>query len=177
MFIPSLNVLSKTDKKVHAYDVNALYPFVMANNDFPIGDPTYIEYPNNLILDKNTDIFGFFYCKVVTPDNILHPILQVKYNDRMVSGIGSFSGWFFSEELKNALNFGYQITIEKGYLFERANIFKGFVDDLYSMRTSYLKSDPRNYIAKILLNSLYGRFGMTDIFSNILFIEKKEFQD
>jgi len=53
MFIPSLNVLSKTSKKIHVYDVNSLYPSVMANNDFPIGDPTYIEYPNNLILDKN----------------------------------------------------------------------------------------------------------------------------
>ena len=56
---------------------------------------------------------------------------------------GVFSGWFFTEELKNALSFGYKITIEKGYLFEKGNIFKGFVDDLYSMRTSYDKSDPR----------------------------------
>ena len=66
--------------------MNSLYPSVMANNDFPIGDPTYIEYPNNLILDKNLDIFGFFYCKIVAPEaGIPHPVLQIHHNNRTIS--------------------------------------------------------------------------------------------
>jgi hypothetical protein len=32
-----------------------------------------------------------------------------------------------SEELKFALNFGYEIYIEKGYTFKKENIFKGLV--------------------------------------------------
>jgi hypothetical protein len=34
-----------------------------------------------------------------------------------------------------------------------------------------------NFIAKILLNSLYGRFGMVDNFDNITIIHKEYFAD
>lgn len=43
------------------------------------------------------------------------------------------------------------------------------------MRTSYPKSDPMNYIAKILLNSLYGRFGMGELRGSYEIITRKEF--
>jgi hypothetical protein len=41
----------------------------------------------------------------------------------------------------------------------------------------YLKSNPLNYIAKILLNSLYGRFGMIDHFYKIEVIPNSYAQD
>jgi DNA polymerase type B, organellar and viral len=42
---------------------------------------------------------------------------------------------------------------------------------------NYDKSDPLNFIAKILLNSLYGRFGMDDNFSEINIIHKDYISD
>jgi hypothetical protein len=42
---------------------------------------------------------------------------------------------------------------------------------------NYSKSDPLNYIAKILLNSLYGRFGMDDNFIEVNVIHKDYFND
>jgi hypothetical protein len=41
----------------------------------PIGFPTYFE-GNILGIDPNA--FGFFYCKIIAPDNILHPIIQTR---------------------------------------------------------------------------------------------------
>jgi len=41
------------------------------------------------------------------------------------------------------------------------------VDILYELRGKFPKTDPMNLIAKLLLNSLYGRFGMKDSFLNI----------
>ena len=52
------------------------------------------------------------------------------------------------------------------------NIFKDIITKLYSMRIKYSKSDPMNYIAKILMNSLYGRFGMADTFNEINIIDE-----
>jgi DNA polymerase type B, organellar and viral len=40
------------------------------------------------------------------------------------------------------------------------------------LSSQYPKSHPLNFIAKILLNSLYGRFGMDDNFMNINVIHK-----
>jgi len=177
MFIPQFNVLNKTEKKLYAYDINSLYPFVMANNDFPIGDPSYIEIGENKNLEAHLSLFGHFFAKVTAPDNLLHPILQLHYNNRTMSPIGTFSGWFFSEELKNSLKFGYKIKVLRGYQFFRGNIFKGWVDDQYKLRTSYPKSHPMNYIGKILLNSLYGRFGMTDQFLEFILLDNLEFKN
>lgn len=208
MFIPK----SSKGKKIYVYDINSLYPSVMANKDLPVGKGTFIEFFKKLELSLNSDIFGFFYAEIIAPINLSHPILQIHHKTRSspngpkgggvisslqsrglqskglqspkggesysgirtISPVGSFSGWFFSEELKNALNFGYKIKIIKGYLFEKANIFSGYVNDLYSLRLSYPKTDPMNYISKILLNSLYGRFGMKEINEKIVIIKKGE---
>jgi DNA polymerase type B, organellar and viral len=51
------------------------------------------------------------------------------------------------------------------------------VDNLYNLRLQYPKTDPLNYIAKILLNSLYGRFGMDDNFGAIEIIHKDYIND
>jgi hypothetical protein len=73
----------------------------------------------------------------------------------------------FSEEMDNAKKYGYKFEILWGYKFERKNIFNGYVTALYELRLKFPKSNPLNLVAKLLLNSLYGRFGMIDSFPNI----------
>src|ERR1700674_1948922 len=72
MYIPKL----LNYKKLYAYDINSLYPYVMKQHMYPIGNPTYFE-GNILKIDPNA--FGFFYCKIIAPDNLLHPILQLHH--------------------------------------------------------------------------------------------------
>jgi len=73
--------LSKSfnNKQIYAYVVNSLYPFVMKNNMFPVGDPIYFEKLRNRNLTDNLDLFGHFYCKIIAPENLLHPILQLHH--------------------------------------------------------------------------------------------------
>jgi hypothetical protein len=59
--------------KIFCYDVNSLYPFVMDQFDMPVGKPTQF-YGDIRKIDPNA--FGFFYCKIITPDNLKHPIIQ-----------------------------------------------------------------------------------------------------
>jgi DNA polymerase type B, organellar and viral len=165
-------------KNIKGWDVNSLYPSQMESKLMPVGVPTYFNGDITKI-DENT--FGFFYCKITAPDNILHPILQtrVKINGitKTIAPIGSWKDMLFSEEMNNALKYGYKIEVLWGYTFESKNIFKDYVDFLYSIRSNYSKSDPMNFIAKILLNSLYGRFGMDDNFDNITIIHKDYYND
>ena len=58
------------------------------------------------------------------------------------------------------MEYGYSFVIYKGYQFAKGNIFKEYVLKMYELRMKYPKSDPMNYIAKLLMNSLYGKFGM-----------------
>jgi hypothetical protein len=56
-------------------------------------------------------------------------------------------------------------------------VFKEDVDFLYNLRLKYNKSDPMNFIGKILLNSLYGRFGMDDNFTEAFVIKNDYYHD
>ena len=69
----------------------------------------------------------------------------------------------------------YEINIKKGYLFQSDYIFKDFVDDLFKLRKSYPKDHPMNLVCKLIMNSLYGRFGMKLINNIQKFLNKVDF--
>ena len=76
----------------------------------------------------------------------------------------TFEGLFFSEELRFALANGYELnSITAAYSFQRGdNTFKDLILTLNTMKVNaQLEGKPslRN-VAKLLMNSMYGRFGM-----------------
>jgi DNA polymerase type B, organellar and viral len=174
MYIPRI----KKGTKIFCYDVNSLYPFVMKNLDMPVGKP--IQFFGD-IRKVDPNAFGFFYCKIIAPDKLEHPILQTHVNVnkgiRTMAPLGKWEDMIFSAEMDNAMKYGYKFEILWGYTFESANIFEEYVNFLFKLRQQYPPTDPLNFIAKILLNSLYGRFGMDDNFANINVIHKDYYPD
>ena len=164
--------------KFYCYDVNSLYPSVMRNYDMPVGAPSHFIGD---ILQFKPDAFGFFDCIVTCPEDLVNPIIQIHHKTnqgkRTIAGTGTFKAMLFSEEIKNALKYGYKFEILSGYTFEKANVFKTFVDSLYQLRVKYPKSNPLNLVAKLLMNSLYGRFGMLDSFDDIFIFSKEQYDE
>jgi len=143
--------------KTYAYDINSLYPFIMAEHSMPIEKATYIQ---KVKLTK--EFFGFVDVIISAP-NITLPVLPIKSdNDHAEMGIiypcGSWRGIYFSEELKFALNYGYKIIeVFDGYSFKKENLFKPFIDKLYLLRKN--ENDPKiKKLYKLLMNSLYGKY-------------------
>jgi hypothetical protein len=164
----AVDVYKPYGENIKVYDVKSLYPSVMLNNPMPVGNPTYFEgdiLNNNKLWINNEKPFGFFYVNVQAPKNMKEPILQLKRKinnlTRTIAPIGTWKGWYFSEELYNAEKYGYKFDVLKGYTFKKAFIFKEYVEKLYSIKESHPKGSPMNLNAKLLLNSLYGRFGMS----------------
>ena len=150
--------------KIHRYDVNSLFPDAMAYNTMPTGNCYYFEgdifevYP-----DK--EINGIFEAEIEAP-NIHVPLLQTKIStssgSRTVAPVGKWTGVYEARELLNAKKYGYKFKVKRGYVFEKyQNIFKGYVDFFYNIKKNNKKGTPMFTIAKLLLNSLYGRFGMS----------------
>lgn len=146
---------------VFRYDVNSLYPFVMKQYPMPIGNITYFEGD---ILKIDSEAFGFFEVEVTCPKDLNRPLLQTKVETsggfRTVCPLGKWKDMVFSEEMNEYLKYGYTFKVLRGYLFEKGYIFKEYVEDLYQIKQSVSKDDPMYAISKLLLNSLYGRFGM-----------------
>lgn len=159
MYIPT----NPDGTKVFAYDVNSLYPSVMRDKEYPVNFIGYFsgDIQNMAEFNKLFNMsLGILKVKVNCPDNIQHPILPKKVNNSTVYGVGSWTGWYYSEELNNALKYGYTFQILSGYLFGGVNIFKEYVDTLYQMKASAAKDSPEYSIAKMLQNSLFGKFCM-----------------
>jgi len=146
----------------------------MKDIELPCGDVIYFE--GNLFSFK-PDALAFCYCEVTAPDHLDHPFLQVHIKNKTVAGLGTFEGVFYSKEIKHALTLGYKIKILHGFYFTKSiKLFSNYVDTLYEIRQTFDKSDPMNYISKLLLNSLYGRMAMDDRHNSIKVYDEKEFK-
>jgi hypothetical protein len=125
------------------------------------------------------DYFGFVYAKIIMTDKVKTPLLYHKDDsgNSVLNDQKEFVGWYFSEELKNYKDKGYDITILCGYKFNRtANIFKGYVEHLYSLKeAATLNNDlPLRQVVKLLLVSLFGRMGQKEIVDKAVLVSEEE---
>jgi len=81
----------------------------------------------------------------------------------------TFTGWLCEPEIKHALDLGYQVKEIKELHYSKAiRPFKEFVEFFYNLRVEMRKNnDPSQLWIKLILNALYGRFGMKDIAKRI----------
>lgn len=148
-------------ENLYYYDVNSLYPFVMKTFPMPAGKPVWKKDLEKEDLDN---LFGFIEAYVECPENIKRPFLPFKERNTLLFPVGKFIGVYYSEEFKYAKKLGYTIIPLSGYLFENHNSspFGNFVTNLFESRQEAKKigNDSLSFIYKLLMNSLYGRFGI-----------------
>jgi hypothetical protein len=164
-------------RNVQGFDVNSLYPSSMAKYPVPVGNPEYFEGDYKLRFKK---LFGFVFVRVEAPA-LTRPILPYKFTNRngsqsTIYPTGTWTGWYFTEEIKNAMKYGYKFTIIKGYHFENQKIFTDYINELYSIKCSVSSDNPWYTISKLLQNSLYGRFGMSPDIEKNEFMNSSNFQ-
>jgi hypothetical protein len=160
-------------KDLYYYDVNSLYPFVMNEFPMPGGKPVWHRDLTKMRLD---DMFGFIEAFIICPSGMKRPFLPYRKDDgTLIFPTGKFADVYFTEELKYAVSLGYLVYPISGYLFEKMETpFNEFVNTIAKSRNEARKegNDALAYVYKILMNSLYGRFGinpkctMTEICDN-----------
>lgn len=151
------------------YDINSLYPFVMRKYDYPISKPNIIMSPNKNIYKESN---GVTFAKIVSPKGLYIPVLpskiKMKNDTKLMFVLGSYEGWWDNHLLRKANEIGYKIEPKKSYLFESDYIFKDFVNDFYKIKQNAEKDTPMYLIAKLLMNSLYGKFGQRQISESLI---------
>ena len=151
-------------ENLYSYDVNSLYPFIMKTYAMPGGKPVW---HNNLLgqdLDNLDNLVGFIEAYVECPKTIKRPFLPYRdKNNTLIFPTGKFLGVYYSEELKYARGLGYTVFPLSGYLFEKMESpFREYVSQLYESRLEAKNAgnEALSFVYKILMNSLYGRFGI-----------------
>jgi hypothetical protein len=154
----------------YLYDMNSQYAKAMLN-DMPVGDP---------VLSLETDlnkIFGFVYGEISCPSEseLQVPFIQYRGSHFNYNSCprGKFKRLIFSQEIKYALKYGYKINIEYSYVFERGkDLFKDYVNDHYELKKT-TKDPVKRALAKLFLNSLYGRLGMNEVVEKMGIVDKE----
>ena len=162
-------------ENVHYYDVNSLYPLAMCR-----------PMPLNLIASYGTEercksininnFFGFLHVELECPSHVSRPMLPYKLNGRTIFPKGIFSGVYFSEELKAVLPLGYKILrIYSAREFSKEDVFTSYVNPMYNLKmVASGGHTSERWIAKLLLNSLYGLFGRRQDVIETITISKSE---
>lgn len=139
--------------QISVYDINSMYPYVMRHKTLPM------EY-----IGQSSDWreFGFHKCRIKMPETYIPP-LPSKISGKLYFPIGNFEGTYFSEELKLASSLGAEIELIEGHQFSQSDhFFKNYIDYWWNERQKHPSGTARNYIAKLFMNSLYGKFGQKE---------------
>ena len=147
------------DDKYRCYDVNSLYPYVMFNNEFPVSKPKTV---NNVTPTMIKEICGITKCRVKSPKDLYLPVLPYKLkiggHNKLVFPLGKFDGYWDNVQLKKAMELGYKIEPQKMLVFKTDYIFKDYVTNFYKLKSDSKPQSPSYILAKLMLNSLYGKF-------------------
>lgn len=140
--------------EIEYIDYNGMYSLCMEEL-FPIGDGYFVFSS----FDINTP--GFYEISYKS-DNIYLPVLphKNKLNDKLMFCNGINKGIYWHEEILLFIEKGGVINkIHSGYIFNKIDfVFKEFIEKVNKMKE---KNDIFKKIGKIIINSLYGRLGMS----------------
>ena len=157
------------------YDITSLYPFAMLN-DMPTGDMLF-STDNNL-----NNYFGIVFVEVdatgLDAKILNYPLLPHKIDGRMYNPLGIWSGWYFSEEIKLAISFGYSVKVFYGYKFDKTpNVFNSFIKKYFDIKAGLSPINMDRTTAKMILNSLYGRLGMKPYKDQVEIVESSQAEE
>ena len=152
--------LGEYREPLYYLDVNSLYPSVMAAEQYPINLRRRGHFLSLKELDKLLTKQAVIARVQLDTDEPCYPI---RYRGRLTFPVGQFETTLASPELKYALSKNHITKVSRFAVYDTGDIFGGFVTTLYQARRAY--SGGGNpafaYLCKILLNSLYGKFGQS----------------
>ena len=165
MFIPE-------GESLFYYDYNSHYPACMLES-MPGGGA--VKLPCN----SSDDIarlcrkhVGFVDASVTIPSSCAIPPLPVRRKGKLIFPTGSFRGTWEAEEILLVLECGGKINhVFDSIWFGKTSLFSGFVNKLYALKDKSLPeySPGLAKVAKLILNSLYGKFGIHTLRQRFVF--------
>ncbi len=147
--------------RVNMYDITSLYPYVQSRVRFP--------HPGHLEFDATPKLTGPWWewegvanVTIKVPDSFIPP-LPYRHDERLFFPVGTLTSTWSIWELREALIRGCKIVRVHWVMGTKItfNPFVDYVDQLFGLRDAFLsEGSPKANLIKLILNSLYGRFGI-----------------
>jgi hypothetical protein len=147
-------------------DVNSMYPYVMKGELYP---HNFIGYTEDLPLDRLEKHLKRYYVIAEVTLNTDQAIYPVKTLHKLIFPIGSYKTTLHTKELQAALSADHIRQIHRIAIYDQADLFTDYIDFFYNLKLqAELDHNPIiRHQAKIMMNSLYGKFGQRNVRSKI----------
>jgi len=152
-----VEVFQREASALSYYDINSSYPAVM-REPMPCDEPIWWQgEPPEVFLRSDSEYVGFVEADVELDEYI--PPLPVKRDSKLLFPTGRVSGRWDWAEL--SLVRGCIRRWGRSVWFKSKPLLRTMVEDLYPYRDKSRQGYDEGlaYVVKILLNSLYGKFG------------------
>lgn len=149
-------------KNYYYLDVNSMYPHVMLRNKYPVKLKFYRKNPSVNYLRKCLE--NYAVCAKVRV-SIDVPAVPLRHKQKTFYPVGEFDCYLSTPEIQYIMENGKVIRVYEMAVYEQADIFSDYVRYFYGKRMEAKESgdSAQQYFFKILLNSLYGKFGQKSI--------------
>ncbi len=155
-----VEVLQRECWSADYYDINSSFPHAMT-----------FEGPGNLIDTRRTlpdSGIHLVDATIKIPEKFIPPVPYRTDDRRVYFPIGQWRGWFSSVDMRLLEETKCRIQkVHEVYSFEDFKDLSRYAETIYELRKN-APSKAENQVLKILLNSLYGKFGESEIKSRIV---------
>lgn len=158
-------------------DVVSLYPTAMSNYAYPTGmcrevrDITQVE--TVLRTSGKFPFMGIYYVAFKPNVNLQHAILPVRVKGSLKWDLKAGQGWYTTVDIENAVKYGYSIELIRGWEWVRSDfIFKEYISELYKKKSGAQKGSVKYAVAKLFLNSIYGKMIQKPVYYDNVWAEK-----
>jgi hypothetical protein len=138
-------------------DVNSMYPHVMKTGSYPCEFVGEVHDPS-----KSDLTTGFKRFEVGADVTLEIPEPAVPYvSDRLLFPVGRFRTVLPGPEFRYCYERGWVKRTHIMYVYRRGHPFTSYVEYFYDHRKRFEAGgdDPQAWLCKLMLNSLYGKFG------------------
>ena len=138
-------------KEVSAIDASSMFPWAMTQEPFPIAWGPF----------ERSDAIHSTGLYDVTVDSALDlPVLPVRTDRGTIYPNGRWRSWYVGHELLRFKECGGHVKVHDGYVWSfHCRPFDSYVAAMFKLKQT--TRGPMRHVYKLILNSLYGKFGQS----------------
>jgi len=143
-------------------DINNMYGFIMMQSSFPVG---LQGHTSRLGIKRMISYLSRYSVVARVTVNVDEPAFITSVNGHAAYPLGRYQTVLTTNELDYALKNGWLEKVHEFSWYKNAPLFESYVTEFYNLRMKYRHEHNTGFeaICKLLINSLYGKFGQSGI--------------